>query len=335
MVLDNLQSAIEKLQKTIEAHHGYLAGNETRTRQLLIDPLLRKLGWNVLNPNIVQLEYGLKREYGVKPKYADYALMPKGKPVAVIEAKKLGTDLDDRIMQVLNYANVGGFPYTILTDGDKWEMYKVFEQAKLEDRLLMKLELSQQSAHKNAKQALAMRKPNLASKKPVFKPPKRTMNRSSVKPNKLPKPQPSDDSPKNDNERYPFASEEKFYPCDTEPAWLKIDGRPRKPVKFWKDVIHEVVTWLIDERKLTDQHCPILVGKGVKWTFIDRKGRSNPDGTRFEKSKPLPNDFILQRGHPSLTSQAQWAKLKELLGVFNVDPYKIEVSSGVTKKKYR
>ena len=321
MALDSLQRVIEKLQKTIEAHRGYLAGDETRTRQVLIDPLLRKLGWDVSDPNIVQLEYRVQKEQ------ADYVLISKGKPIAVVEAKRLGSDLGDKpIMQALKYAIWDSFDYIIVTDGDKWEMYEVFKKVTFKERLLVRLELSQQSAHKNAKQALAMRKPNLTSKKPVFKPPKRTINRSSVKPNKLPKPQPSDDSPKNDNERYPFASEEKFYPCDTEPAWLKIDGRPRKPVKFWKDVIHEVVTWLIDERKLTDQHCPILVGKGVKWTFIDRKGGVNPDGTTFVKTKPLPNDFILQRGHPSLTSQAQWVKLKELLGVFKVDPYKIEVS---------
>ncbi len=320
MVLDNLQSAIEKLQKTIEAHRGYLAENETRTRQVLIDPLLRRLGWDVSNPNMVQLEYQVK--YG----QPDYALMSKGKPVAVVEAKRLRSDLgDDPIMQALNYANANGIPYMIITNGDTWEMYDVFKPATLEERLLMKLELSQQSAHKNAKQALAMRKPNLISKKPVFKPPKSAMNQSSVKPNKLAKPQPPGTSPKNDNERYPFASDEKFYPRDTDPTWLKIDGRPRKPVKFWKDVIHEVVTWLIDERKLTDQHCPILVGKGVKWTFIDRKGRSNPDGTTFVKTKPLPNDFILQRGHPCLTSRAQWVKLKNLLIQFDVDRRKIEV----------
>ena len=75
----------------------------------------------------------------VKQERADYALMPKGKRLAVIEAKRLGTDLDDRVMQVLNYANAGGFPYMILTNGDKWEMYKVFEPAILEERLLMKV----------------------------------------------------------------------------------------------------------------------------------------------------------------------------------------------------
>ena len=36
----------------------------------------------------------------------------------------------------------------------RWEMYDVFKKATLEESLLMKLELSQQPADKNAKQAL-------------------------------------------------------------------------------------------------------------------------------------------------------------------------------------
>lgn len=324
MALGNLQSAIEKLrkkieelQKTIEAHRGYLAEDETRTRQVLIDPLLRKLGWDVSNPNIVQLEYRVG--YRVKKEQADYALMPKGKPLAVIEAKRLGTNLDDRIMQVLNYANVSGFPYMILTDGDKWEMYKVFEQATLEERLLMRLELSQQSARKNAEQALAMRKPNLISKKPVFKPPKPAMNRSSVKPNKLPKPQPPDDSRKNDNERYPFASEEKLYPKNTKPNQLKIDNNLKKIDNSWTAVIHEVVAWLADERILSVNDCPIGT---ATYTFIGHEG-VNPNGTPFRRPQTLSNGLILQRGY--VNTRAQWTKLKKLLIQLKVDRRKIEV----------
>ena len=93
--------------------------HETRTRQVLIDPLLRELGWDVSNPNIVQLEYWVQ-QYRM-----DYALMAKGKPLAVVEAKRLGSDLDnDQIMQVLNYANVAGINYMIITNGDTWEMYE-------------------------------------------------------------------------------------------------------------------------------------------------------------------------------------------------------------------
>ena len=174
MVLDDLQGVIEKLRKMIWTHREYLSGHETRTRQVLIDPLLRELGWDVSDPAAVELEYTVKLQYRVGKKWADYTLMSKGQPVAVIEAKPLGSDLnDDKMMQALNYANRDAINYMIVTDGNKWEMYEVFKQATLEERLLMKLELSQkQLAHKNAMEALAMWKPNLTSKEPVFISPK-------------------------------------------------------------------------------------------------------------------------------------------------------------------
>ena len=308
MALGSLQRVIEKLQKTIEAHRGYLAENETRTRQVLIDPLLQKLGWNVSNPNIVQLEYQVREG---RP---DYALMSKGKPVAVVEAKRLGSDLDEVITQAFNYANPDGIDYIIVTDGDKWEMYDVFKKARLEERLLMKLELSQQLADKNAEQAWAMRKPNLTAKKPDFKPPKRVSKRD-----KAPKP------PKLPRRNWYSLDSGKRYPPDTKPSRLKIGDSVDVEVNFWLDVIHEVVTWLINEEKLSEQHCPILIGKRVKRTFIDRKGGVNPDGTTFEKTKPLPNGLILQRGHHNLPTWDQWSKLKELLDQFDVDKSTIEV----------
>ena len=314
MALDSLQRVIEKLQKTIEAHRGYLAENETRTRQVLIDPLLRKLGWDVSNPNIVQLEYRVKQGQ------PDYALMSKGKPLAVVEAKRLESDLgDDQIMQALAYANAGGIPYMIITNGDTWEMYEVFKPAELEDRLLIKLELSQQPADKDASQAWAMRKPNLTAKKPVFEPPKPALAQSSRQPNKLPKKQLPDVYSIDDDARYPFASEERFYPQDSKPTKVRIDNRRPETVKSWKTVIHKVAAWLADERILSVNDCPI---GGKIYTFIGREA-VNPNGIPFKNPQPLSNGLILQPGY--LNTQEQWRKLKQLLIQLNVDRHKIEV----------
>ena len=168
----------------ITTHGDYLSKHETRTRQVLIDPLLRELGWDVSDPTAVQLEYRVGQQW------ADYALMSDGHPVAVIEAKRLGRDLeDDEIMQVLNYANRDAIDYMIVTDGDKWEMYEVFKRATLEERLLMRFQLSQQPAYKNALQALAMWRPNLVSDgtpskptEPILVSPKSAPDQTSSKP---------------------------------------------------------------------------------------------------------------------------------------------------------
>ena len=313
MALDSLQRVIEKLQKTIEAHRGYLAEDETRTRQVLIDPLLRKLGWDVSNPNVVQLEYR------VGELRADYALMAKGQPVAVIEAKSLGSNLKDRDMgQAFGYASMASISYAIVTDGDKWEMYEVFKRTKLlEEKLLMQLELSQQPAHKNALQALAMRKPNLTAKKPDFKLPKRASKRD-----KLPKP-----SKPLGRKSYSFDSGKK-YPQHTKPSRLKIGNYVDVRVNFWRDVIHEVVVWLVNEGRLNDNHCPIETGK---WTFVSSEA-VNRDGTPFKNPRQLPKGFILHRG---LTTEEQWSGLRKMLDQLQVDTSAIQVSYRPTGKASR
>ena len=322
MALDSLQRVIEKLQKTIEAHRSYLAENETRTRQVLIDQLLRELGWDVSDPDAVQLEYWVKQQR------ADYALMSNGKPLAVIEAKRLGSDLtDDQIMQALNYANAGGIPYVIITNGDTWEMYEVFKPAELEDRRLMRFQLSQQPAYKNALQALAMWRPNLASDgapsaatEPLLVSPESALDQTSVKPDGQQQQQFSNDLPADFEKCYSFISERRYPPNTTPiPNRLKIGTHIEKQVDSWWDVIHEVVVWLVNERILSSNNCPIEMGE---WTFINSEA-VNRDGTPFRNPRELPNGLILQRGRG--TTREQWERLWKLLKQFNIDLSKIEV----------
>ena len=134
MGLDDLKEVIEELQGVIETRNNYLSGKERRTRQVLIDPLLGALGWDVLDPGAVYLEHNKM----------DYALMSNGTPVAVIEAKPLGESLEKKaITQAITYAVENTIPYIIVTNGDRWEMYEVFKKADLEDKKLMEFQLSE------------------------------------------------------------------------------------------------------------------------------------------------------------------------------------------------
>ena len=165
MALDDLTTTIEKLQDKIRTHRPYLSGNETATRQVLIDPLLLALGWDVSDPAQVALEYSAG---GGR---VDYALMPNDTPVAVIEAKRLGTSLEEReIMQALTYVHSDGIPYMVVTNGNDWRMYDVFTQQPqpIEERILMQVSITQTPAHESALQALRMWRSNLTSpKKPM------------------------------------------------------------------------------------------------------------------------------------------------------------------------
>ena len=319
MALDSLQSAIENLRKMIEAQRRYLAENETRTRQVLIDPLLRELGWEISNPNIVQLEYWVQ-QYRM-----DYALMAKGKPLAVVEAKRLGSDLDnDQIMQVLNYANVAGINYIIITNGDTWEMYEVFKPAELKKRLLMRLKLSQQPAHRNALQALAIWKPNLAAKEPVFVSPKAVPDQTDVKSNEQQREQLPNKVSADAENLYSFASKQS-YPSDTDtkPILLKIGDCVEKRVKSWRDVTYKVVSWLVDEGILSSNDCPIEMEEMGEWTFINSK-EVYSDGTPFRTPQRLPNGLFWERGRG--TNQVQSERLWKLLEEFNIDLSTIKVS---------
>ena len=162
MPLDDLVSVIETLKARLQTHRQVLQANETRTRMALIDPLLQALGWDTTDPALVL------PEYEVSGSRADYALLDgTDKPVALVEAKKLGEQLVSHRMQIVNYANLSGVPYAGLTDGNHWELYTVFDPAPIEDRLLLNMSITDRPAHEVALKLLLVWRPNLAAGQPV------------------------------------------------------------------------------------------------------------------------------------------------------------------------
>lgn len=157
--MDELTSCIEELKSRIKMHRGTLSENESRTRAALIDPLLRALGWDVSNPELVTPEYSVGKGW------VDYALLEKtGKPVAIFEAKKLGVHLsDEHRMQMLNYANFRGIAYAGLSNGDCWELYPVFKPGELKDKKILDISIEHQATYHNALKLLCLWNPNLSS----------------------------------------------------------------------------------------------------------------------------------------------------------------------------
>lgn len=92
------------LEKEVEDN---LELNEAETRKKLIDIMLLDAGWDVNNNELVKLEFPLEnhKEAG-KRGFADYVLFnKKGKPIAVIEAKKSSVDAIIGRQQAVEYAN--------------------------------------------------------------------------------------------------------------------------------------------------------------------------------------------------------------------------------------
>ncbi|MEM2863427.1 MAG: hypothetical protein QXW20_07960, partial [Ignisphaera sp.] len=79
--LDNLIEIIKKLRERIERYRNLLEKNEMLTRYVLIDPLLRALGWDIENPEQVRSE---ERQGAGVP---DYVLYVGEERIIAIEAK--------------------------------------------------------------------------------------------------------------------------------------------------------------------------------------------------------------------------------------------------------
>ena len=144
----SLPEALSEIRDRILKYKGRRI-NEENTKAILIDPVLRALGWNLEDLEEVQREYKVKR----RDRPMDYALFRDREPVLIVEAKALREDAADRrwAQQIMGYATVAGVPWVLLTNGAEYRLYnalapvpvdrKLFRSAKLLDQPEETLEL--------------------------------------------------------------------------------------------------------------------------------------------------------------------------------------------------
>ncbi|HEX8329966.1 MAG TPA: hypothetical protein VF629_20685 [Hymenobacter sp.] len=104
--------------------------NEAATRAALIDPVLRALGWDTANVQMVEPEKSLGTELRV-----DYLLRDSaGQPALVIEAKCLESSLDkySYVGKILGYALALNVQTVCITDGVHWHIHSNLQQGKSE-----------------------------------------------------------------------------------------------------------------------------------------------------------------------------------------------------------
>jgi predicted type IV restriction endonuclease len=131
-----LLEAIERVRERIERHGSKLSQNEMLTRYALVDPILRALGWDTEDPEQVV------PEFSTKAGRADYALLVKGEPYIIVEAKPLGATLTNAAQQGVNYCVTEGIPYFVCTDGNRWVIYDTHKPVKLEEKVIAQAEIS-------------------------------------------------------------------------------------------------------------------------------------------------------------------------------------------------
>jgi hypothetical protein len=144
--------AIATVQVRIQTNGPLYANSELQTRYGLIDPILRALEWDIANPDEVQVEYPVV--VNGQNKAADYVLLCQGKPLVVIEAKSLSTNLASARIQGFVYCSSIGAAYLVCTDGNQWDLYETQSQ-----QLLQKIQLSSLSVYDAALKLLCLWKP--------------------------------------------------------------------------------------------------------------------------------------------------------------------------------
>lgn len=285
MDLERLATLIEALKARIERHGPSLRENEIRTRMALIDPLLLALGWDTTDPATVM------PEYNVKGQRADYALIgADGKPVAVIEAKKLGAAHADHLFQMVNYANMDGIPYAVLTDGNQWNMYDVFRRSELYDRCILGVSVVEGISHNLALDLLLLWRVNLATGSPVEarKPISSTETGFVSQPSPIVEPvAPPEFKPQDAKTTtgQDWLSLSTFQAADHKSAPSEIryrDGAIRA-IKFWNDMITESVSWAHDTGYLADK-IPVSLNRTK---YICNTQPVHPAGEPFRSPKPI------------------------------------------------
>jgi hypothetical protein len=131
------------------------------TRYALVDPILRALGWDTEDPE--QVEPEPRTETG-RP---DYALKHDGKPIVMVEAKPLRSDLEKARGEGFRYCWQNKVPFYAITDGNVWELHDLREMGGKE---IFRIQLKSDNPGDAARQLLALWRPAMPEVK-VAKPP--------------------------------------------------------------------------------------------------------------------------------------------------------------------
>ncbi len=302
MGLDDLIGCIELLQERIRAYEATLRENETRTRMVLIDPLLKALGWNPADPGVVT------PEYRVSGRLADYALLrPDGEPAATIEAKKLGTQLQVHRDQMLSYAIKEGIPYAGLTDGNNWELYNIFQPVKLEEKRILEISIAADPVHESALKLLLLWRPNLTSGKPV------PVNKPVLVDHPPPSPPgPVVAPPVNNWVPLPEYNPRPGTPC---PGAIRFWDDSEQPLERWNQVLTSIVEKLYAEGRFTAKDRTI--GWSKKFYCVNTEP-VHPTGKKFGNSKKIADGSLFVEG--GLSASGARRNAKRVLEYFGQNP---------------
>ena len=328
-MLDDLVSVIETLQRRIRDHGPTLRQNETRTRTALIDPLLTALGWDVSDPALVT------PEYRVDVGWADYAFAgPGSQPAAVIEAKRLGSIVENHLEQSVGYCIQQGIAYSGVTDGNHWQLYRTFEPVPMAQKLVLDIRIGDTPAHECALQLLLLWRPNLASGRPVpagepvlgWESVPQPMAQMPVSP-EVPSiaKEPQTDAVETPALPVGWVPLSEFNPPgrSSPPQAIRLPDGSVQELRRWNDILVQVAIWLSASGKLTVGNIPVRSSARI---YIVHSLPTHPTGNQFFGYKTIANGLLAVNTHGSAVQMRK--NTQTLLHHCGIDPATVQLQVG-------
>lgn len=307
--LDKLIATIDTLKKRIESLRSAPHLSEAQTRLSLIDPLLRALSWDTGDPALVQPEYDLS---GYKVDYALFGV--DGNPVAVVEAKRLGETLGSHVLQLVTYATLSGAPYACLTDGDRWELYTVFDPKPMNQKLTLDVSVKDLPAYRCALQFIRLWHPKLASGQ-LMEAGNPMLDSVPTQPSRPTPPIPPTPPPPPPPAQGWSSLAEYKHVANAKPTKLRLPGGEEISVTKWTSVLIELAKWLVLTGALVRP-----LGRGA---VVDRQSSQNRRA--WQSYRELPNGlFLATHGNAGTVIE----RCKGMLSELNVDPATVHVYVG-------
>ena len=269
MPMTDLLTLVTKLGSRIDDHRDAFKQSEALTRSALIDPLLRALGWDTEDPDAVV------PEYNAKAGRVDYALLRDGSPAVMVEAKKLDTPLQGKVVeQGISYCINQGVGCFAVTDGRRWRIYETHREVPLDQKIIVSFDLKEASAAEVCRKALTLWRAGVESRQvaPVL-----FANVTSNEQSPEGSPSLSSAAPVRPPGVWKPLSELKPAKGAKKPIEVMFPDETRISIKAWKHMMSAVAHWLASNGWLDKDICPIAKAEGsdsylVSATPVHAKG---------------------------------------------------------------
>ena len=313
MILESLLELVETLKERIDAHGDQLRQSEALTRYALIDPLLRELGWDTEDPDVVRPEYRVPNN-----QLADYVLFADRKPTIVVESKKLDETLQGgkALDQGILYCAHTGSNYFLLTDGRRYELYESGKTT-----AIISFDLKGSSSAEVCLKALALWRQSVQSghvapgHESVVVPHDDSPEPLQAKVTDIPPPPPTNDG--YNWEPLTEITEAK----GRKVVEMQFRDSSRTPLKNWSYLPVEAVRWLMTNGKLNTGDCPIR-GRGPRTSrYIVHTQPFHSDGTPFSRSSEVNGLHVERHG----SSIALLERTKAIIEHVGEDPAQFSI----------